>query len=618
MLKADNISKAYTGEPLFEGVAFTVAPGERVGLIGRNGHGKTTLLRIISGAEAPDTGIVTVPRGYAIGWLDQRISFDAPTVLEEASKGLKSAEDGSDLSYKAKAILQGLGIPAEMFALSPDKLSGGLQVRLKLARVLVSEPDLLLLDEPTNYLDIVSLRWLKGFLNSWPGAVILVTHDRGFMDSVVTHTLSIHRGSVRKLSGDTRKAYTRIAEDEELHERTRKNREKKHKEAERFIERFRAKAAKASQVQSRIKALEREERLDKLEEIKTMDCRFSYRPTRAKRLLSVDSLSFAYPGAEPLIDGLSFSAGPGERIAVVGKNGLGKSTLLKVLAGELHPRGGTVEFHPGAGVAHFGQTNVERLDPEVTVEEELIRAEPDMNRTAARGVCAQMLFEGDQALKKIGVLSGGEKSRVLLGRLLLSPSNVLLLDEPTNHLDMESTEAFVQAIEAFEGAVVMVTHSESILERTATALVVFDRSGVKVFACPYREFVEKVGWEDDPDPGETAGRDEKPMSKKDIRRARAEVTKERSRALGPLKKRMEEIEREISTLEARLEEVEGELIRAGAEQDGECISRLSAERHELESRIEGLFEELEGAHSEYSVKCGEFESALEEIGEAGP
>ena len=500
MIQANNLEKAYGRQVIFDDVSFTINPGERVGLVGRNGHGKTTLFRMILNEEHPDSGAIRIPNHYRIGHLSQHLKFTEQTVLQEACLSIPKAEDGRDESYKVKAILSGLGFAADDLELNPAALSGGFQVRLNLAKVLVSEPNLLLLDEPTNYLDIVSIRWLIQFLRNWKNELIIITHDRSFMDSVTTHTMGIHRLKIKKIEGPTEKLYQQILQEEEIYEKTRTNDAKKRKEVEEFINRFRVQANKAKAVQSRIKALGKKEKLDKLSEIKSLDFEFNSRTFTGKRLLEAQDVTFAFgPESAPLIKDFSISIEKNDRIAIIGKNGKGKSTLLNLLSRELHPRSGTVRHHPDLHLAYFGQTNINRLNQSKTVEEEIMDAHPDHSRGAARKICGAMMFEGDHALKKISVLSGGEKSRVLLGKLLVKPSNMLMLDEPTNHLDMESIDSLIEAIEVFKGAVMIVTHSEMVLHAVARKLIVFDNDEVKVFDGTYQDFLDRVGWKNEGD-----------------------------------------------------------------------------------------------------------------------
>ncbi|HEY5996929.1 MAG TPA: ABC-F family ATP-binding cassette domain-containing protein, partial [Candidatus Deferrimicrobiaceae bacterium] len=494
MLIVTDLSKAYGPQLLFDGVSFQVGTGERVGLVGRNGSGKSTLFRILLGEEAPDAGRVIVPAGYRLGHLSQHLRFGRRTVLEEAASALPGREDGADETYRAEAVLSGLGFAEAELSRSPAELSGGFQVRLNLARALLSDANLLLLDEPTNYLDIVSIRWLGRFLRGWRGELLLITHDRDFMDSVTTHTMAIHRRRVRKMPGGTEKLSRQILQEEEIHERTRINDERERKEAEAFIGRFRAQATKARAVQSRIKALARRERLEKLEEIGELDFRFTEAPFAGRRMLDVHDLRFGYDAGKPLIRGLSLSLGRGDRLAVVGPNGRGKTTLLRLLAGELAPSSGTVRTQVNVKIGYFGQTNVERLHLELSVEDEIRQANPALTRTQVRSLCGAVMFEGDAAEKRIAMLSGGERSRVLLGKILATPVNLLLLDEPTNHLDQESVDAFLAAVSSFDGGVVIVTHVERVLNALATKLVVFDEDKAALFHGGYADFLERVGW----------------------------------------------------------------------------------------------------------------------------
>jgi len=617
MLQVTNIEKSYGKQVLFDGVSFTVNPRERVGLVGRNGHGKSTLFRIILGEEHQDSGTVTVPSGYTIGHLSQHIHFSEDSVIKEACLALPTNEDHIDETYKAEAILHGLGFTNEDFDRHPTSLSGGYQVRLNLAKVLVSEPNLLLLDEPTNYLDIVSVRWITQFLRAWRNELIIITHDRDFMDSITTHTMIIHRCKIRKVSGGTQKLYDQILMEEEIYEKTRQNDEKKRKEIEQFINRFRAQATKASAVQSRIKALAKHEKLDKLEEIKSLDFKFRSAPFEAKWLMTVEDLSFGFsPGGPPLIDGLSFAVGKKDRIAVIGKNGKGKTTLLNLLAKELSPTSGEVKTHPNTKIAYFGQTNINRLRPSKTALQEIMESHPDCGQGEARAICGLMMFEGDNALKKVSVLSGGEKSRVLLGKLLVSPANLLMLDEPTNHLDMESIDSLIEAIEAFEGAVIIVTHSELILEAVATKLIVYDSGGVSFFEGTYLDFLERVGWSDEGGVRVKKGKRQeaqKNINRKDSKKLRAAIVSDKSKILNSLKTRITAIEEEITKLEHGLELTTQDLLEASVKGKALEIKKLSQSAEAARTKIERLFTELETVTAEHDAKALEYDQQLSEL-----
>jgi ATP-binding cassette subfamily F protein 3 len=613
MIQVNGLSKSYGRQALFDNVGFRVNAGERVGLVGRNGHGKTTLFRLITGEEHSDSGTITVPNGYIVGHLSQHLSFMGKTVLEEASLGLRPSEDGRDETYRAGSILLGLGFTTDDYQRSPHDLSGGYQVRLNLAKLLVSGPHLLLLDEPTNYLDIVSIRWLAQFLRSWKNELMLVTHDREFMDSVTTHTMGIHRCRIRKIEGTTHKLYEQIMQEEEIYEQTRINDERKRREVDQFINRFRAQANKASAVQSRIKALQKKERFDRLAEIKTLDFEFWSAPFTGKQLVVAEDVSFSFNGWAPfLIDRFGISVGKKDRIAVIGKNGKGKTTLLDLLAGELEPVRGTIARHQQLKTAYFGQTNILRLSPEKTVEEEIMEVHPGGSRGAARTICGAMMFEGDSALKKISVLSGGEKSRVLLGKLLVSPANLLLLDEPTNHLDMESIDSLIEAIDAFDGAVIIVTHSEMILHAVAERLIVFDGGKVAVFEGSYQDFLDRVGWKDEETRGDrNADVPSRQGNRKDMRRIRAELITNRSRTLGPLQDRISEIEEKIVDLEGVVEADTQALLDASAKGDGNAIRGLSISINSAKEQIDVLFNELAVLTEEHAAKSREFEERLE-------
>lgn len=610
MIQVNGLSKHYGSQVVFDDVSFNLSPRERIGLVGRNGAGKSTLFRILLGHEAPDSGEVKIPKGYKLGALEQHINFQQKTVLDECCLSLSEEEKYN--TYKAEKILFGLGFTQEDLEKDPKSFSGGYQVRINLCKALLTEPNLLLLDEPTNYLDIVSLRWLKNFLNNFPGEVIIITHDRDFMDGVVTHVMGISRNTLRKIKGDTAKYYEQIVMEEEIHEQTRLNQERKKQELMKFVDKFRAKASKAAQAQSRLKQIEKMDTIDALAVEKSLDFSFHYKDTPAKVLMEVEDLSFSYSRNkdELLFRDLNFHVGKNDRIGIIGKNGKGKSTLLNVLNNELEAFSGSIQKHQATIVGHFGQTNIKRLHDDNTIVSEVQEVNPDLSSTQVRNICGTMMFEGDLADKKVRVLSGGEKSRVMLGKILAGPANLLFLDEPTNHLDMESIAALGESIVDFEGAVLIVTHSEALLRKICNKLVIFHEGTAEYFDGTYDEFLEKIGWESE----EVSESRKKPKkSKKEIQKLRQEIIQEKSKTLGPINTKVEELENNITVLENFLELKNKEMLTASTEGNGTKINELGLEIAKINEKVESLFFELEELSEELEAKNNDYEKRLIEI-----
>jgi ATP-binding cassette subfamily F protein 3 len=610
MISVQYVSKRYLEQVIFDNISFNMNPRERTALVGRNGHGKTTLFRMLTGQEQCDEGIIAIPKNYRIGYLSQHINFTKPTVLEEGCCNLPV--DQKDDDWRVKSVLSGLGFSEDDFDRDPSEFSGGYQIRLNLAKVLVSDPNLLLLDEPTNFLDIVSIRWLTGFLNNWKNEIVIISHDRGFTDSVATHTLGIHRHKIVKIKGTTQEYYDRISKAEEIHEKQRLNEDKKRKQAENFINSFRAKASHASLVQSRVKSLEKQEVLKKLEKITTLSFSFNTAPFPAKSIMEAQDLTFSYNGNNsPLIDHVSFNVESNDKICIIGKNGKGKTTLLKLLAGILSPSEGKIRSHPQTKIGYYEQANTATLNDQLTVEEEIASTVSGIERGRVRSICGAMMFSGDSALKKIKVLSGGEKCRTLLGKLLVMPTNILLLDEPTHHLDMQSCEAMMDAIDNFNGAVLMVTHNEHILHRVANKLIVFHHDRIFFFHGTYSQFLEQIGWDDEDStklkkkPSNQEGT--KTLNKKEQRKIRAEFNARRSKALSPLEKKIKGIETDIEKAERQLHIDTESLIKASHDQDGAAISKLSKSSKQTQNNINTLYKDLEDAHEKYDQDKIEFE-----------
>ncbi len=545
MIELINISKSYPTSELYSELNLRLNSGDKVGLVGRNGTGKSTLFKLILGEEHADSGDINFPKGYKIGALKQYFNFSEKTLLEETALALN--EDDKYNIYKAEKILFGLGFTQEDLDKNPKSFSGGYQIRINLAKLLLTEPNMLLLDEPTNYLDILSIRWLKAFLKSFQGEVILITHDRDFMDSVCTHTLGIIRKSAFMIQGGTRKFYEQLASNEEHYEKQKIAQEKKIKELEEFIAKNKARAATATLAQSKVKILEKMDIMDDLEYDSNLKFDFNYKDTAAKFLLEVKDLSFGYTPENILFKDITFALSKGETLGIIGKNGKGKSTLLNVIAGELKQLSGNVDYHPSCVFGHFGQTNISHLNQNNTIMDEIYSVNNKLSEPVIRSICGLMMFSKDNAKKKISLLSGGEKSRVMLGKIIAQDVNLLFLDEPTNHLDIDSIEALTNAIKAFEGSCIIVTHSEELLRAVCDRLIVFTNDGADYFNGTYDEFLEKIGWDDD------SVTEKKPVAKpkvnkKESKRLRAAIVAQKSKETAPLKKEIAEIEALIPTL----------------------------------------------------------------------
>jgi ATP-binding cassette subfamily F protein 3 len=613
MIRVNNLKLSFGDQVLFDDGKFTVNSGERVGLVGLNGSGKTTLLNLLNKQISPDAGTISLPRDYTVGYVIQEPGYSCDTVLSEACVGLK-AEHKND-TWRAEKILTGLGFSTHELDQNPVLLSNGYQARLNLATVLAGEPDLLLLDEPTNYLDIVAIRWLERHLQTWRGESVIVTHDRSFMDRVTTHTMMIHRHRIRKIRGNTTKLYNQIAKEEEIYEKTRINDEKKRREVELFIDRFRAKARLAGLVQSRIKALQKKGVFEKLEKMEKLDFSFSTAPFSSKYVMESKNISFSYStSSPPLIDHFSIVIGKRERIGIIGKNGKGKSTLLRLLAGDLKPGKGEITYHPSSSVGYFGQSGLDTLSQERTVEEELGSVSDDRTRRERLGVAGAMMFGGDASQKKINLLSGGEKSRVLLGKILLTPVNILLLDEPTNQLDMESCDSLMTAIDCFPGAVVIATHNEMFLRTLTTCQIVFDDTGPFVYRGSYDEFLNNRGWQDEikrKPTGTNRGGDK--TLRKELRSKRAEVVLERSRSLKPIRDKIRDTEMAIERFEDMLQVNNKTMVEAAASGKGNLLGSLQKENHELRSRLEKLYSTLDDLLKKFEEQSAAFKGNLKNL-----
>jgi ATP-binding cassette subfamily F protein 3 len=610
LIQLQNINKNFASQELFRDLNFKLNSGNRVGLVGRNGSGKSTLFKLILGEETPDSGEIIIPKNYKIGTLKQHLTFSEKTLKEEAALAL--GEEMKYDTYRVEKILFGLGFNAQDLEKDPLSFSGGYQIRINLAKLLVTEPNLLLLDEPTNYLDIVSLRWLKNFLRAFEGEIILITHNRDFMDSVCTHTMGLVRKKIELIQGDTHKFYEQLNANDELYAKQKIAQDKKVKELEEFIAKNKARASTAALAQSKVKQLEKMELMDDLNFDNTLSFDFNFKESPAKIMLEAENLSFGYSPENILFKDISFHIKSNECIGIIGKNGKGKSTLLNVLARELKPLSGHILSHPSVEFAHFGQTNIDRLHPNSTVSDEIHSANPKLGAQVIRSISGAMMFSGDNADKKVSLLSGGEKSRVMLGQILARNVNLLFLDEPTNHLDMQSIEALTNAITNFKGAVIIVTHSEELLRRVCDRLIIFAKEGAEYFNGGYDEFLEKIGWEDED--AEVKVKTAPKSLNKENKKLRAELVRQRNKLTSPLKKKVQKLEEEIMEIEELVAQHHQELIEVSNSGDSAALMELSKTVSQEEAKVEELFETLEVEQTkldeiseEYEAKIGELE-----------
>jgi ATPase subunit of ABC transporter with duplicated ATPase domains len=547
MISFSRISKQYGKQILFVDTSFQLNPGEKVGLVGPNGSGKTTLFRMIVGEESADEGDVSVPKKTTIGYFRQDVEeMSGRSVLDEAIAGSgrlgdlhhelealqlamadpAQADDldrvlarfgevqeeydhlgGYGLEAQAREVLHGLGFEDDRIDGDVGVLSGGWKMRVAMARVLLGRPDVLLMDEPTNHLDIESIIWLEGFLKALPGSLLLTSHDREFMNRVVTKVAEIDGGEITVYSGNydfyERERAIREANREAAYARQQAMLAKE----QRFIERFAAHAAKAAQVQSRVKALEKIEKIELPKKRRVVKFEFRPPPRSGDQVAVVEDVTKAYPsaalgagGRRVIYDGLSMTIRRGERWCVMGRNGAGKTTLLRMVAGVLPPDSGSVTLGASVKMGYFAQQALDVLDPDLTIEEQLQQDFPQESLGALRSLAGAFQFSGDDVDKKIRALSGGEKTRLVMARMLLHPPNFLVLDEPTNHLDLATKDMLIEALRDFDGTMLFVSHDRAFLRGLSNrVLELGGESGVDaephLYPGSYVEYVARTGHE---------------------------------------------------------------------------------------------------------------------------
>ncbi len=597
MITLNHVQKQFGSKIIFKDCSIQIGVRDRVGLIGPNGSGKTTLFRMILGEESIDEGEILIAKGVKIGYLPQEvIFFKGNTVLEEVSKSLtsitslqdkmtileeelSSMEDpkeqerlvkeygklqerytllgGYGLEAEAKRLLQGLGFKERDFDRFTDELSGGWLMRIALAKILLQSPDLLLLDEPTNHLDLISLIWLEDFLINYPGAMVIVSHDRVFLNHLIGRIAEIEAQKIDLYHGD----YDHYLEEKEARrkilESTYKTQQRKIEQTERFIERFRAKNTKSSQVQSRIKMLEKIERVKLSENKKEIRFHFPAPKRSGHKVVEIKNLHKSY-GETVVYQGIDLNLYRGDKVALVGPNGAGKSTLLKILAGVLDFEEGDIVLGKDITSAYFAQHQFDILRPENTVFEELLSIATDESQAELRTLLGTFLFSGDEIEKKVSVLSGGEKSRLILAKMLLKPANFLLFDEPTSHLDIPSRNVLEMALKQFQGTICLITHDRHLINEIANKIIEIDKGIPHLYPGSYDYYLYKKQQTQKEEVKKEVQVEVEEKEKSVKKKSKVRVKEER-------RKRAQEVDqfrRQLSGLEKRFQEVEKSLHEA--------------------------------------------------------
>lgn len=630
MIEIRDIRLAYGVRKLLDGIDVVINKGDRIGLVGSNGAGKSTLLKILAGLEHADSGDIIKPRYSTIGYLPQdalvvgsRPLFDevesafenvirlredlkevdavlnsAPVGSQEYADALESMgeithklEDAeeSKLRSRVETVLQGLGFKMSDMRRPCSEFSGGWQMRIALAKLLLKEPSLLMLDEPTNHLDIESIAWLEDYLGGYGGAVMIVSHDRTFLDLLTNRTFHITRGRLDSYAGN----YGFFLEESEARrhqlERAAANQQKKIDKTERFIERFRYKSSKAAQVQSRIKALDKVDRIELEQGESEISFRFPEPARSGQVVLDVENVSKAF-GDHKVLQNVSFQIERGERVALVGVNGAGKSTLVKIIAGELAKDSGQISLGFNVSMSYFAQHQTEELNVENDVLTEAVEVAPMERKSEVRGLLGSFLFTGDDVKKRVGVLSGGEKNRLALAKMLLKDFNFLILDEPTNHLDMNSKAVLQAALAAYGGTYLIVSHDRSFLDPIVDKVIELSPDGLRIFPGNLSEYVERIKGE-----GKIKLRSSSSALQKnsnDPRQRRAEAAKKREE-LSKIKKAISKIEKDIADSENAVAQIEAEMSSPDFFKRGAECASTTEDYNNLKAKIDSLYKEWE-------------------------
>ncbi len=640
MLTIANLSKYLGGREMFRDAGMRILSGDRVGLVGPNGIGKTTLLRMIAGEDSPDSGTIRLENRRTVGYLPQEaVAPSERSLLAEVTAhagGLRALEAklrlleeelaavtdeeiqerltteygrlqshfealrGYDLEFEARRVLTGLGFVEDDLVKAVNTFSGGWRMRAELARLLLVSPDLLLLDEPTNHLDLSSLEWLESFLESYDGGILLISHDRPFLNRVTNTTMEIDNRKLFVYTGGYDNYLAARERRKTIAEAAQRNQAAKIAQVERFIERFRAKNTKATQVQSRIKALEKMERV----EVDTDAARIKFRFPQPKRsgdiVMKLENICKSY-GDNQVYDGLEFTIHRGDKIAFVGPNGAGKSTLLKMLAGVLDFDSGLREAGHHVSVAYYAQHQLELLHPQNTVMDEIRIVAPGDTETRLRTLLGSFLFRGDDVKKKVAILSGGEKARVALAKMLVKPANFLLLDEPTNHLDIPSRDVLENALKQFTGTLCFITHDRHLIDSVCDRVLEVREGTLTVHAGGYRAYEQARALRreggaagsspDDSSSGTAAG----VSGKKSREQKRQEATARAAlrKRTGPLRQRVDRLESEIEKLSTREKQLNEQISDPELYADPAAIAEVTQTYHRTRKRIRELTYEWE-------------------------
>lgn len=640
VLSTANISKSFAGETLIEDADILINEGEKAALVGINGSGKTTFLKIVAGEMSPDSGIVTFAKNTSFAYLKQINNIDTDLTIEEElttvikpildmeERFLKLQEEISKANekeleslyaeydrlqhalelndaYMAKSkltgILKGLGFIEEEFSRKVSTLSGGQKTRVYLAKILLTEPDIILLDEPTNHLDLSSIEWLESYLNNYKKAVLIVSHDRYFLDKIVTKVIDIDNKKVETYNGNYTEFIKKKKELKESAMRAYLNREAQIKRQEEVIEKLKSfnREKSVKRAESRQKALDRIERIDKpTEERSDMDLFFSQSIESGKDVLHIEGLSKSF-GHRKLFENVNIDVKRGEHIAILGDNGTGKTTLLKILNNLTEPDSGYIRFGTNVSIAYYDQEH-QVLDRNKTIFDEIHDEHPDMNNTEVRNVLASFLFTGDEVFKPISSLSGGERGRVSLAKIMLSTANLIILDEPTNHLDITSKEILENAIREFEGTVIYVSHDRYFINQTATRILYLKDNKFYNYIGNYDYYLEKkpdvessfiyATEEDDTVKSDDNSESDTKLNWKSAKEDRAKL-KKRQNAI----KRCED---KISILEKDLSDIEEEFLKEENQSDAVKLHALQLKKEEIEPELEELYSLWEELSSE--------------------